>query len=401
MFHPGRRAVLSSCVILAGISSSALLFGQFQNPITAAKDAYNKAKAQAQQQQQQQQRQQQQQQQPQQQQQQQVQAAGQPQTDLKPPGNGSSAASPQPPSGPAKTVFRPEERNSPLDAYGRGFVPDSSCCTPEAIKKMAADEKASGPDIVGIKLGMSPQEAIAAIKAHNPALKITALNMRLIHPGSNTFQRVPHEIVACNACSGGMQVGKELIILLFTLPPNPPVLAIVSRYTDFEPTLTGNLVSGLDKKYGPEYPGGSRRQWLYDSSGKPITNPTETATWCAGSQDMTMLGDDAHGGAVPRLDSDVGTMEIGSFVTFLDHLSGQMMNRHWAQNPCVPYTLVDSEVYVDNGPNTQMRNVFVSMSSGGLVYASERSMHDWLQAEADAQAKAAHDAAAQRTGTTF
>ena len=59
MFRVRRPAVLLSTVLLAAISFPAALHAQFQNPITAAKDAYNKAKAQQKQQQQQQQQQQQ------------------------------------------------------------------------------------------------------------------------------------------------------------------------------------------------------------------------------------------------------------------------------------------------------------------------------------------------------
>lgn len=58
-------------------------------------------------------------------------------------------------------------------------------------------------------------------------------------------------------------------------------------------------------------------------------------------------------------------------------------------------------LFTDMGPDTQMIQILVTMRSGALNCASIRSSHDWLQAEADAKAKAAHDAAAQRTGTIF
>src|SRR6266566_9864349 len=65
---------------------------------------------------------------------------------------------------------------------------------PDAMTKLA--RTVPHLDIVGIKLGMSPQEATAAIKAANPKLKIDLINTRLQRPGAQQFDRVPHWIVA-------------------------------------------------------------------------------------------------------------------------------------------------------------------------------------------------------------
>jgi hypothetical protein len=369
MFRPGQFSVFMSAALFAGFVGSAPALAQFQNPITAAKDAYKKAKEQ--------------------QQQQSGQRTTQPQTGLKPPGNGSAQQASVP---------------APASTPGAGSVPDSSCCTAEAMKKIAADSGAV--DIVGIKPGMTPQQALAAVKAHNPGLRITQINMRLQHPGVTSFQLVPHEIVACNNCSGtSVQVGAEVIVMEFTPPPNPPLLAVVSRYTNFEPTLSANLVAGLEKKYGTEFPGTSSREWVYDTSGKVVTTPSESARWCASKFNLHLAEGDwaglAHGGSYPALDRDDGSMDINSFRGFLTDVTSNAQNARLGQNVCMPYTVVESDVFYDNGPNTQLRSVFVRITSGGLVYAAQRSTHDWLQAEADAKVKAAHDAAAQRTGTTF
>src|SRR5262249_27314238 len=124
---------------------------QFQNPIQAAKDAYNKSKQDRQQQQKQQ------------------------------------SQAPQ---------SRPQTTSSgsqPVAASG------DDCCTPEAMKKVAAS--IGFVDIVGIKLGMTPKEAVAAVKAYNPNLKIETLTSRLEHPAGTpgNFVRVPHTINAYTA----------------------------------------------------------------------------------------------------------------------------------------------------------------------------------------------------------
>jgi len=365
MLSTWRPSLCLFSIFLAAAVCSAPLHAQFQNPITAAKDAYNKARQQQQQQQQQN------------------------QNGQKPPGNGT----------------QPQGASSQQAGSAVVSAPDGSCCTAEAMKKIAAQ---SGPDIVGIRVGMTPQEGVAAIKAHNPGLKLYQVNLRLEHPGSTSFEAVPHEIVACNNCSGrAMQVGAEVIVLELTPPPNPPLVAVVTRYTNFEPTLSANLVSGLEKKYGAEYPGPDPRAWLYDASGKVVTAQSEAAKWCASGQNMTLVRDSggwagtAHGGSYPEQGRDDGSMNIDSFAIIQRDLIGVPQAPQLGEAPCMPYTLVTSDMYMSNGPNMQKTSVFVRMASGGLIYAAQRATHDWLQAEADAKVKAAHDAAAQRTGTTF
>jgi hypothetical protein len=49
-------------------------------------------------------------------------------------------------------------------------------------------------------------------------------------------------------------------------------------------------------------------------------------------------------------------------------------------------------------PNSQQIQMTVTMESGGLIYASSKATHDWLQSEADAKAKQDDGAAAGRSG---
>jgi len=263
------------------------------------------------------------------------------------------------------------------------------------MKTMAAQP---GPDIVGIKLGMTPAQATAAVKAHNPGLTIYTVNMRLTHPGAKNFVEVPHYIVATNSPPGGQRkmVGMEAIVLEFTTPPNSPLLAMVTRYTNFEPTLAGNLASELDKKYGPPYPEEGPRSWVYDSSGKPVTTAERALNLCAGDS-FGPLGrqtpDEANGGGFPQGNTS-GAMDVDTF-------KYQESSVTAPRTECIAYSMVQSSLPTGINPNTQLREISVMISSGGLNYAAARSTHDWLQAEADALAKAAHDAAAKNKGTTF
>ena len=327
------------------------LSAQIQNPIKAAKDAYNRAKQQAAQQQKSQQTAQQ------------------------------------------RPAYQPAAATVSSSTSG----PDSSCCTAPAMKNLAT--QAGAVDMVGIKLGMTPQQATAAIKAHNPALRMYVVNLRLYHPGVANFVTVPHFIVATNNPPGRtLPVGQEVILLEFTTPPNSPLLVLASRYTTFAPTLAGNLVNELDKKYGPEYPStGTRpRSWLYDSNGRPVTASSPVTDRCV-TMNMGPLGGQHQTAHVdlPQPGFDRGTLDVDTYKTAEAAAT--------APSPeCMPYSVVQAETLFTNlGPNSQMIQILVTITSGGLNYASFRSSHDWLQAEADAKAKAAHDAAAQRTGTCF
>jgi hypothetical protein len=265
------------------------------------------------------------------------------------------------------------------------------------MKTIAAH--AGSVDIVGIKLGMTPQEATAAIRAHNGALTVYAINMRLTHPGAKNFVEVPHYIVATNNPPGVGQrktVGLEAIVLEFTTPPNSPLLTMVARYTNFVPTLTGNLATELDKKYGPEYPGRGMRAWVYDSNGNPVTTPSRAIDLCA-ADSYGPLGrqtpDVATGGGYAQ-GSTSGAIDVDTY----KYLENTVTAPNTA---CIPYVVVQASIGTQFAPNRPLTQISVMMSSGGLNYASLRSTHDWLQAEADAIAKAAHDAAAQSKGTVF
>jgi hypothetical protein len=95
------------------------------------------------------------------------------------------------------------------------------------MKKIAASD--SFLDIVGIKLGMTPEQALAAVKAYNPKLKIDVINTRMEQPGVEGFTRVPRWVVAHTIGAGAPNFfadrngSAESIGIEFTMPPNPPM----------------------------------------------------------------------------------------------------------------------------------------------------------------------------------
>jgi len=336
-------------VSLVASLSGVTVAAQLQNPIQAAKDAYNKAKQQAQQQKQQQQGQQ---------KDQQPQSHDQAQN---------SAAQPA----------------APPDA-------GADCCTPEAMKKVAAS--LGFVDIVGIKLGMTPTEAVAAVKAYNPNLKIETLTARLEHPAGTpgNFVRVPQTISAYTANVRQDLGPVEWIAMQFTMPPGPPLLAKVQRYTGFvssQPVMASTLLQSLRKKYGQDNYSSTAREWVYDSNGKLLTRVSNEQGSCAYDGFATPVPGSGSGPHPPP-------GETGAQV----NLSLTNAFLHEAGPDCVPLVWVES-ANVGEGvpPNTQQTSMEVTMESGALMSMSRKATAAWLQAELDAKIKHDNDAAAGRS----
>jgi len=365
------RTLTKSVFAVSLVASLSVLTvaAQIQNPIQAAKDAYNKAKQQAQQQKQGQQNGQQ----P--QSQQQSQQPDQSQT-----------AAAQPVSSPNTSAAQPA---APQDA-GAG------CCTPEAMKKIAAS--IGFVDIVGIKLGMTPAEAVAAAKAYNPNLKFETLTARLEHPSGTpgNFVRVPYTIDAYTANTRQDLGPVEWIAMQFTQPPSPPLLMKVQRFTGFvisQPVIASNLLQSLRKKYGQENDPSRGAGWVYDSSGKLLTRVSNAQRGCAGSGSGV-----PGGGSGPHDGGETGAQVNLSNTTDPDDVAA-LASLPEAGPDCKPlvWVVVSDNIGEGAAPNSQQTSMTVTMESGALMYMSRKATHAWLQAELDAKIKHDNDAAAGRS----
>ena len=311
---------------------------QFQNPIQAAKDAYNKAKRAAQQQKQQQQQQQQRQQ--------------------------------------------PGQQQAP--AQSGSAAPGGDCCSPEALKKIAASF--GFVDIVGIKLGMTPEQATAVIRAYKPTLKIEVLNTRLFHPGSDQFLRVPRYISAQEPNSKN---GYESITVEFTQPPSPPLVSKIERYVQMpvgQPVMASSMLESLRKKYGQDnFSQNDARAWIYDLSGKLPVRLPNTAVYCTNPLELV------RGTGQPQ--ADYGELSVDTAERDVAY------NLNTPGYYCMPYVAVVARPVGEAvAPNTQLIQLTVTLQSGELVYNSAKATYNWLKAEADAKAKEQEDTAKSRTG---
>jgi hypothetical protein len=341
------RLVRGLFIILVVSGLTVVHAAQFQNPIQAAKDAYNKAKQEQQQ----------------------------------------------------KPQQGPQSRPQPPNVGGESTAQSGSvalgedCCSPAAMKKTAAS--LGFVDIVGIKLGMTPEQAVAAVKAYNPSLRIENLTARLEHPSGplGNFVKVPYTINAYTANSRTDLGPVEWIAMQFTLPPGPPLLSKVVRYTGFvvgRPVMASNLLESLRKKYGQDNfsPSGDTVGWVYDSNGKLLTRVSPPQGVCAGDGYAAGV---PGGGAVPHQGG-----ETGAEVSLSSTLDAQSSSD--TKPVCAPLVFVVAKNVGEGiAPNSQETEMTVTMESGSLMYMSRKAVHDWLQAEADAKIKQENDAAAGRS----
>ena len=242
---------------------------------------------------------------------------------------------------------------------------------------------------------MTPEQAVAAIKAFNPAYKIEPISARLEHPSNpGSFVRVPETIQAHTVNMDTNKGQVDAIVIYLTSPPNPPVVKKVNRYLGFpvgKPVTAGNLLDALRKKYGQESTGagnGANAVWIYDSNGKLITRtPTNAEINCvpiAGGG--SRMGDPTHDGTSVSLDI------LTSLIT-----NGGLNGLGCAGSSFVSASEV-GESYLPNFPQIQMS---VTIESGALTYFDVKSEHDWLQAELDAKNKQLNDANKNRAAPTF
>lgn len=275
-------------------------------------------------------------------------------------------------------------------------APSGECCSPTAMKQIA--DSLGFIDVVGIRLGMSPQEALAAIKAYDRNLKIETLTARLYPSGpQGNFVRVPYSINAHTANANTINGPVEWIALQFTTPPNPPLIAKIVRYTGFpasQPVMVANLLDSLHKKYGQDnLDDGGIRAWVYDSNGKLLTRTLNSLEkgGCVGDGAASSV---PGGGPADHPSGETG-VNIDPASTNVTQ-AGLVPERAAI---CVPLVFAAaSNVGSSYAPTSQQNHMTVTLESGAMMYNSTKATHDWLQTQLDAKSKQQNDAAKQRTG---
>lgn len=187
------------------------------------------------------------------------------------------AAQPQP-------QYKPGGGTRPLPDVKAEPSPDFG--SPEGTAKIAA--KAGFLDVVGIKLGMTVKEAVAALQAHNAGFKPYPITLREYEalPGvvMTPVLRAPNP-AGPNATSG------DDFNLVLTYAPNEAFVWGIVRNMGFgriedRPTVE-NTLAGLRQKYGQESvkESDSRLIWIYDAQGQQVMgqNAIDIRKQCSGT----------------------------------------------------------------------------------------------------------------------
>lgn len=282
----------------------------------------------------------------------------------------------------------------------------AECCSPDALRKIAAS--AGFLDIVGIRLGMTPEQAFAAVKAHNGQLKIDIINARMEYPDgpSGNVHPVPQFAVAHTvglrpnpnfpALFAFADGSSDVIVIEFTIPPSPPLVATIVRAVDFphgQLVVAANLLDALRKKYGQESLQGnsSTTSWVFDSAGKPVSRPLQR-------DEIGCLPGGPHfgwqGGMPGPSDMD------RDYPTQLNvaQLGSVGLDGGETSSACLPFGIVVGYSLGPSTPRTQqMGSLGVLVQSPALLYGSGKAAHDWLKAKGDAKTKQLEDAAKARS----
>jgi hypothetical protein len=149
--------------------------------------------------------------------------------------------------------------------------PSADFGTPEATARIAAN--AQPLDIVGIKLGMPLNDALAVIKARNPNIKMQA-------GPTLEFEALPG-VVMTPVYAGHGKVSEDVtesIGLLLTVAPNEAFVEGVWRHASFVKPVSRSpvdtILSGMRKKYGPEsVKDNATLLWVFDAQGQQVMGP--------------------------------------------------------------------------------------------------------------------------------
>jgi hypothetical protein len=134
---------------------------------------------------------------------------------------------------------------------------------------------AGGPDILGMRVGISPQEAFTLLQKIDPAHRVTVGQVpipALLGDKAAVYAMAPENL------NGGLA---ETINVSISVPPNPQqVIQIHRTLNQTIHTTVDQIVASLRQKYGPEsfsnpgsFPNSPNMFWLYDRKGQ-LANPT-------------------------------------------------------------------------------------------------------------------------------
>ena len=297
----------------------------------------------------------------------------------------------------AREQQKPPQQPTPPAPAAPGIA-NAGDASSEALSKLASS--VGFVDIVGVKLGMTIEQAVAALKAANPKLVID------IHDGELTAAgkviKTPRVILAHlpaaarnPAAWGNLDGSHEAIGVQLTTPPGPIVVETVLRYVSFPssaPVAASTVIDAHRKKYGPEstdHASSTALGWIFDSTGRLLRNPTSEQIKCPGVSGAQIKSGDIRGGN--------GLNEPGKTIPGLEILASNRAT-DFDRFPvrCVPYVVVNAQI-LHGSPTQLVADFWTSIHSIGLEHNSllltaafvKQANEDLIKQQEDAGAKRA------------
>ena len=189
----------------------------------------------------------------------------------------------------ARVVERVRAASAPATS---GAGPDSATAAPDESN----DVGAVGPDVVGIRLGMTRDEAVAAIRAYNPRLAMQEHTTEITIQDSNRQPLIVDRYVSeiwgdWNKSVQGYRNGEpiEKVVVVFASPPAEHRVQYVERdirYVSNDGPASDALVASIRDKYGDPTRTTSDGRTLLWQYGAPRLNANQFGRW-VGSSEVT------------------------------------------------------------------------------------------------------------------
>jgi hypothetical protein len=345
---PIRRLAFGMLLVALSIVSPLALAQQSQDPFQPAKDAYNKAK-------------------------QELQSL---RTQSKP----SQATESQAAQAPTPA---PSHSGAPAAGAYEGLVTSDAPSTPP----VRGLEKAP-PDIGGIRLGMSPEEAHSALLKRYPGRKIDVNQYEIYTPnaGGTPAAKV---LESFSIGFNELVTPEDRIHVMFTPPPGKPVVWSVTRNLFKQNIYRANALASLREKYGRESL--ARRG---DGTDNRATDDSEvkSMTWIFDRQGHP--GATPPGGGVDALNACQQRANGQSMFTYdnilrAGHNEAQMASDLAISPWCSSSGII---VWADIPPGPIIGTLMVQAIDNPTVESAMRAEGEWLRKLAAARAQQAIDA---------
>ncbi len=236
------------------------------------------------------------------------------------------------------------------------------------------------PDVIGIRPGMSAQEAYSLLKARHPSITIGVGQFQIAGLGDKP---IPTEIAAQVVDASE----PETLTVWLTTPPGKQLVFAVGRMLEYDsnsPLLRKEVLESLRRKYGPETASNPAQvYWAFDEQGRRPDASRMRQLNC-----MSIANGSVSVAAPPGATFSAATPV--------------MYTPPQAASPCDSYIKVDAQLDGTSGlDQTYVRRITLMIRDLALERRSEEAYQAYLANAANAKSKEELEKAKQRKAPKF